>query len=424
MRAPGARDAARRPIRSAATRPCAASWTPSAPGSTAAACWPTAPALELDLAKHHPRRRAPRRPRSAGAAWSRRCSRPLFTEQAFHGASDCLQVFGGHGYVREWGIEQIVRDARVTMIYEGTNEIQAIDLLVRKVLPDGGAGLAATAAANWRAELDAGRRRWPRCSRRLPTLRRLTPDWPPPAAARPACPSRWPTTTCAPSAWRCWAGPGTASAGRRARERPRWAAPRRGAAPARAARVRHARCRSSHAVRAGRRTRRRPDPAMTAPGRNPAPAPTDTPVVDQVDTSYLETPARLQRAPRRAGHHRRVPGAHDAVYGLRPVDFSVLSLIVHNPGHHLAPAVHDAGHPAAQPGAAGQRAGKARADRAQAAPARRPRHRPAPDRCRASKLMREAEQAAARLEGEMAAHLTPAEHKTLLRLLRKVYQRP
>ncbi|MBT9441096.1 MAG: acyl-CoA dehydrogenase, partial [Acidovorax sp.] len=56
--------------------------------------------------------------------------------------SACLQVFGGHGYVREWGIEQIVRDARVAMIYEGTNEIQAIDLLVRKVLADGGQGLA------------------------------------------------------------------------------------------------------------------------------------------------------------------------------------------------------------------------------------------------------------------------------------------
>jgi hypothetical protein len=54
-----------------------------------------------------------------------------------------LQVFGGHGYVREWGIEQIVRDARVAMIYEGTNEIQAIDLVVRKVLPDGGASMNA-----------------------------------------------------------------------------------------------------------------------------------------------------------------------------------------------------------------------------------------------------------------------------------------
>jgi hypothetical protein len=64
-----------------------------------------------------------------------------FTHQAFHGGSDCLQVFGGHGYVREWGIEQIVRDARVAMIYEGTNEIQAIDLLVRKIIPDGGNNL-------------------------------------------------------------------------------------------------------------------------------------------------------------------------------------------------------------------------------------------------------------------------------------------
>lgn len=64
-----------------------------------------------------------------------------WTAQAFEGASACLQVFGGHGYVREWGIEQIVRDARIAMIYEGTNEIQAIDLLVRKVLPDGAQAL-------------------------------------------------------------------------------------------------------------------------------------------------------------------------------------------------------------------------------------------------------------------------------------------
>jgi len=67
----------------------------------------------------------------------------VFTHQAFHGGSDCLQVFGGHGYVREWGIEQHIRDARVAMIYEGTNEIQAIDLLARKVLADGGQGMNA-----------------------------------------------------------------------------------------------------------------------------------------------------------------------------------------------------------------------------------------------------------------------------------------
>ena len=97
-------------------------------------------ALELDLAKHH----TDAGRRHVAQQW---CSfvtpvlKAAWTAQAFSGASDCLQVFGGHGYVREWGIEQIVRDARVSMIYEGTNEIQAIDLLVRKVLPDGGLGL-------------------------------------------------------------------------------------------------------------------------------------------------------------------------------------------------------------------------------------------------------------------------------------------
>ncbi|WP_439588120.1 acyl-CoA dehydrogenase family protein [Hydrogenophaga sp.] len=97
-------------------------------------------ALELDIQKHHPD--ATRR--EAAARW---CSlvtpvlKSAWTEQAFTGTSACLQVFGGHGYMREWGIEQHVRDARVAMIYEGTNEIQAIDLLIRKTLPDGAAAL-------------------------------------------------------------------------------------------------------------------------------------------------------------------------------------------------------------------------------------------------------------------------------------------
>jgi hypothetical protein len=110
-------------------------------------------ALELDLLKHHPD--AARR--EAAQIWCTLVTpamKSAFTHQAFHGGSDCLQVFGGHGYVREWGIEQIVRDARVAMIYEGTNEIQAIDLLVRKVLPDGGASLATMLSALC-AELDA-----------------------------------------------------------------------------------------------------------------------------------------------------------------------------------------------------------------------------------------------------------------------------
>ena len=109
-------------------------------------------ALELDTLKQHPD--AGRR--EAAQRW---CSlvtpvlKSAWTDQAFTGASACLQVFGGHGYVREWGIEQVVRDARVAMIYEGTNEIQAIDLLVRKVLPDGAAALQAL-LTELAAELD------------------------------------------------------------------------------------------------------------------------------------------------------------------------------------------------------------------------------------------------------------------------------
>jgi len=94
-------------------------------------------AMELDMLKHHPD--AARK--DAAQRWCTFVTpviKAAFTQQAFYGGSECLQVFGGHGYVREWGIEQNIRDARVAMIYEGTNEIQAIDLLVRKVLADEG----------------------------------------------------------------------------------------------------------------------------------------------------------------------------------------------------------------------------------------------------------------------------------------------
>lgn len=67
----------------------------------------------------------------------------FFTDQGFQLASDALQVFGGYGYVTESGIEQTLRDSRVAMIYEGTNEIQANDLLLRKVLGDRGVALSA-----------------------------------------------------------------------------------------------------------------------------------------------------------------------------------------------------------------------------------------------------------------------------------------
>jgi alkylation response protein AidB-like acyl-CoA dehydrogenase len=61
-----------------------------------------------------------------------------FTDIGFDMSNLGLQVFGGHGYIREWGMEQFVRDARIAQIYEGTNGIQAFDLLRRKVVADQG----------------------------------------------------------------------------------------------------------------------------------------------------------------------------------------------------------------------------------------------------------------------------------------------
>ena len=63
------------------------------------------------------------------------------TDNAWTATSACLQVFGGHGFIKEWGMEQFVRDARINMIYEGTNTIQSLDLLGRKILGNNGATL-------------------------------------------------------------------------------------------------------------------------------------------------------------------------------------------------------------------------------------------------------------------------------------------
>ena len=62
----------------------------------------------------------------------------FLTDNAWIATSEALQVYGGHGYIAEWGMEQYVRDARINMIYEGTNTIQSLDLLGRKVLMDNG----------------------------------------------------------------------------------------------------------------------------------------------------------------------------------------------------------------------------------------------------------------------------------------------
>ena len=65
----------------------------------------------------------------------------FITDNGWSATSGCLQVFGGHGYVKEWGMEQYVRDSRINMIYEGTNTIQSLDLLGRKILGNNGATL-------------------------------------------------------------------------------------------------------------------------------------------------------------------------------------------------------------------------------------------------------------------------------------------
>lgn len=65
-------------------------------------------------------------------------AKAFVTETGYEAANHGVQIYGGHGFISEWGMEQIVRDARIAMLYEGTTGIQALDLLGRKVLGSGG----------------------------------------------------------------------------------------------------------------------------------------------------------------------------------------------------------------------------------------------------------------------------------------------
>ena len=67
----------------------------------------------------------------------------VFTDTGYASATTSQQIFGGHGYVAEWGMEQFVRDARIAMIYEGANGVQAMDLVGRKLGSNGGRGIMA-----------------------------------------------------------------------------------------------------------------------------------------------------------------------------------------------------------------------------------------------------------------------------------------
>jgi len=66
-------------------------------------------------------------------------AKAFFTDNGFALSGAALQILGGHGYIHENAIEQTVRDSRIAMSYEGTNEIQTIDLVVRKIIGDRGA---------------------------------------------------------------------------------------------------------------------------------------------------------------------------------------------------------------------------------------------------------------------------------------------
>src|SRR3990170_1584432 len=95
---------------------------------------------ELDIATSHPD--AERREAADDlVALMTPIVKSMLTDLGFSAANDGMQIFGGHGYIRENGMEQLARDARITQIYEGTNGIQALDLVGRK-LPMGTGRLA------------------------------------------------------------------------------------------------------------------------------------------------------------------------------------------------------------------------------------------------------------------------------------------
>ena len=97
-------------------------------------------ALQLDKELNHPDEEV-RKACGDQVALLTPVIKAFLTDNAWVAASECMQVYGGHGFISEWGMEQYVRDARINMIYEGTNTIQSLDLLGRKILMDNGAKL-------------------------------------------------------------------------------------------------------------------------------------------------------------------------------------------------------------------------------------------------------------------------------------------
>src|SRR5690554_322937 len=95
-------------------------------------------AVQLDIAKYSEDPAARKRAEEMVALLTP-VAKAFLTDMALETTVHGQQIFGGHGFIREWGQEQLVRDCRITQIYEGTNGIQALDLLGRKVVANGGA---------------------------------------------------------------------------------------------------------------------------------------------------------------------------------------------------------------------------------------------------------------------------------------------
>jgi alkylation response protein AidB-like acyl-CoA dehydrogenase len=115
----------------------------------------------------------------------------VLTDLGFDNAVKAQQMFGGHGYIEEWGMSQFVRDARIAMIYEGANGIQAMDLVGRKLGKDGGRAVMAFfnevgAFCQENANDENLRASSPRCSRGLGHLQQATCG---------SCRTPWPSPT-------------------------------------------------------------------------------------------------------------------------------------------------------------------------------------------------------------------------------------
>ena len=96
--------------------------------------------LLLDKAQHHPDEKV-RKECDELVALLTPIVKAFITDNGHISTNACMQVYGGHGFIKEWGMEQFVRDNRINMIYEGTNTVQSLDLLGRKVLGNQGATL-------------------------------------------------------------------------------------------------------------------------------------------------------------------------------------------------------------------------------------------------------------------------------------------